>query len=420
MDAREQKAYQIAATMPLRRDATGWIVPSQSSNGTYRVSPQAAPEMQPWQCSCPDYGLRRKPCKHVMAVELVICREYFYSDGTKVTEQVKVTYSQDWTNYNAAQCAEGDLFPAMLADLCSTLSRPYGGRGRPSLPLSDMVYNCVSKVYEGKSARRFDSEVRAAKREGLTEVEPGFNSVLRYMAKPELTPYLEGLVRISAAPLAAVEPHIAQDSTGFSTCRYASWFDNKWGKQVKRHEFVKLHAMTGTHTNVVTAATVNKSGADSLQFIPLLNETVERFSPREVSADKAYSSKANLQGAENLGITPFVPFKDSPSIRAIDLANPPAAPVPTAPTWDKMFHYFAYNQGAFLAHYHRRSNVETTFSMIKAKFGGSLFSKSYEGQVNEVLCKVIAHNICCLISAMHELGIAMPQFSHRSNLELVG
>ena len=203
-----------------------------------------------------------------MAVELVICREYFYADGTKVTEQVKVTYSQDWTNYNAALCAEGDLFPRMLADLCSTLSRPYSGRGRPSLPLSDMVYNCVSKVYEGKSARRFDSEVRAAKRDGMTGTDASFNTVLRYMAKADLTPYLEGLVRISAAPLAAVEQHVAQDSTGFSTCRYASWYDHKWGKQVKRQEFVKLHAMTGTYTNVVTAATVNKSGAEQQAVRP--------------------------------------------------------------------------------------------------------------------------------------------------------
>ena len=37
-------------------------------------------------------------------------------------------------------------------------------------------------------------------------------------------------------------------------------------------------------------------------------------------------------------------------------------------------------------------------------------SKSYEGQVNEVLCKVIAHNLCCLVSAMYELGLEMLQF----------
>jgi hypothetical protein len=43
--------------------------------------------------------------------------------------------------------------------------------------------------------------------------------------------------------------------------------------------------------------------------------------------------------------------------------------------------------------------------MIKAKFGERLLSKSDQGQVNEVLCKILAHNICCVVSAIHELGI---------------
>jgi transposase len=75
-----------------------------------------------------------------------------------------------------------------------------------------------------------------------------------------------------------------------------------------------------------------------------------------------------------------------------------------------MYHYFAYQRDTFLSHYHKRSNVETTFSMIKAKFGGSLRSKSEVGQRNEVLCKVVAHNLCVLISAMHELGMPTPSF----------
>ena len=76
-----------------------------------------------------------------------------------------------------------------------------------------------------------------------------------------------------------------------------------------------------------------------------------------------------------------------------------------------MYHYFAYQTDAFLTHYHKRSNVECTFSMLKRKFGGSLRSKSEVGQRNEVLCKVIAHNICCVISAIHELGIDPPTFA---------
>jgi transposase len=63
-----------------------------------------------------------------------------------------------------------------------------------------------------------------------------------------------------------------------------------------------------------------------------------------------------------------------------------------------MHHLFSYQRDTFLARYHQRSNVETTFSMITAKFGDSLRSKSEVGQFNEVFCKVIAHNLCVLIA----------------------
>jgi transposase len=59
--------------------------------------------------------------------------------------------------------------------------------------------------------------------------------------------------------------------------------------------------------------------------------------------------------------------------------------------------------------YHKRSNVETTFHMIKSKFGDKVRSKTRRAQINEALCKVLCHNICCLISAMHELNLK-PKF----------
>jgi hypothetical protein len=58
-----------------------------------------------------------------------------------------------------------------------------------------------------------------------------------------------------------------------------------------------------------------------------------------------------------------------------------------------------------MEHYHKRSNIETAYSMIKGKFGSALRSKSDTGQINEALCKVLAHNICVLIQAMHALNI---------------
>lgn len=58
-----------------------------------------------------------------------------------------------------------------------------------------------------------------------------------------------------------------------------------------------------------------------------------------------------------------------------------------------------------MEHYHKRSNIETAYSMIKGKFGSALRSKSDAGQINKALCKVLCHNICVLIQAMHALNV---------------
>jgi transposase len=58
-----------------------------------------------------------------------------------------------------------------------------------------------------------------------------------------------------------------------------------------------------------------------------------------------------------------------------------------------------------MQHYHKRSNIESTFSMIKRKFGDSVRSKTLTAQINEILCKILAHNLCVVIQETHELGI---------------
>jgi hypothetical protein len=70
-----------------------------------------------------------------------------------------------------------------------------------------------------------------------------------------------------------------------------------------------------------------------------------------------------------------------------------------------MFHLYNLNRDEFLSHYHKRPNVETTFSMIKARFGDSLRSKTDTAMINEALAKILAHNICLLIQSHYELGI---------------
>jgi transposase len=129
----------------------------------------------------------------------------------------------------------------------------------------------------------------------------------------------------------------------------------------------------------------------------LVETTAQQFTVEQVSADKGYSSHANIEAINYLGATPFIAFKDN----AVGNTN--------SPLWNKAFHYFSMNREEFLAQYHRRSNVESTFSAMKRKFGDTIRSKTPIAQRNELLLKVLCHNIVCVIHAIHESG-ATPMF----------
>ena len=58
-----------------------------------------------------------------------------------------------------------------------------------------------------------------------------------------------------------------------------------------------------------------------------------------------------------------------------------------------------------MAHYHKRSNVESTFSAVKRKLGHSVASRGDVAMANEVLCKFLCHNLTCLIQEQETLGI---------------
>lgn len=133
---------------------------------------------------------------------------------------------------------------------------------------------------------------------------------------------------------------------------------------------------------------------DSPLLKPLLAETAKLFNVSEVVADMGYLSESNFAAISDRGATPFIPFKRNSVARESESG-----------LWSKMYLYFHLHREDFLARYHQRSNVESTFSMVKAKFGDSVRSKLDVAMKNEVLCKFLCHNICCLIQAMYELDI---------------
>jgi transposase len=393
---REQRGMIIAATSKLRQKGKAWIVPSQSGNGHYTV---VLDDAQPY-CSCPDHETTGQPCKHIYATRIVYQRELFPDGSVQETKSVTITetrrtYPQNWRAYNAAQTSEKASFQTLLRALCEGIVEPPQAMGRPRIPLRDAIFSACFKVYSTFSGRRFMTDLREAHSEGFISRCPSYNSVFAVLESPETFDVLKALVLASAAPLKPIETKFACDSTGFSGCRFDRWFDEKWGTPIKttKRAWVKCHIMCGVKTNVVAAVEIHGQHAhDSPQFEPLLVSTAERFKVEEVSADLAYSSHDNLISAALVGAAPMIPFKvnTTPAMGGL---------------WAKCFHYFQMNREEFLKRYHLRSNVESTFSAVKRKFGDGVRSKLDVAMKNEVLAKLVCHNICCVIQEMHESGV---------------
>ncbi|MFA5400152.1 MAG: transposase [Dehalococcoidia bacterium] len=396
MDARQERGLQIAATSRIERNKIGWKVPSQSGVGNYIVN---LDQGEPF-CTCPDFEERQQPCKHIHAVEYVIQRETKPDGTVTYTEGIRVTYNQDWHTYNEAQTHETEHFLKLLSELCNGIEQPIYKFGRPRLPLSDVVFALVYKSYCMMSGRRLTSDLLEAQNDGFVDKAPHYNSAFRYLENPKLTPVLKCLIEQSASPLKAVETDFAVDSSGFSTSTYRRWFDHKYGKERSKQTWVKTHIMCGVKTHVVTSVEADPyESADNPQFTPLLSQTAKTFEINEVSADKAYSSKRNIKATQMIGGTAFIPFRTNAAIQKNASYND------MNDIWNRMWHFYNFNREVFLQHYHKRSNVETTFSMIKTKFGTAVKAKTPTAQVNEVLCKILCHNICVLIQSIYELGL---------------
>ena len=395
MNTREEKGLRIAALLQVKRKGKVWIVPSQSGNQDYKV--EIGPES--FSCTCPDFQSHQKKCKHVYAVEFVQQREQGVQlthdrQITEIAGKAKVTYGQNWPVYNKVQKEEKHLFQALLHDLTSSIQSPPQLRGKPRMPLSDILSACALRVYSTLSGRRAMGDLKDAYDKGHLSKLPSYNVVFKYFESDKLTPYLIHLIVQAARPLETVETHFSPDSSGFGTQNYFSWFNARYGHKQDNHDWVKAHVFVGKLTHVITAVEISDRHAnDGPFFDPLIKETAERFTIKEVSADKAYSSRHNLRLVVNLKGMPYIAFKDN------------AVESGVCEVWDRIYHYYALHKEEFMERYHQRSNVETTFWMVKSKFNDEMRSKLPVAQINELLSKVLCHNVCCVIQSIHELGI---------------
>ena len=314
----------------------------------------------------------------------------------KEPEFLKKTYSQKWPAYDLAKTNEYGIIKSLAYELIGAYcNSPISHK---DFKVREELLCMILHTYFCGSLRKTISFLQSIKKEGLISKVPCYKTLSNYFSEGSLTNVLENLITISSIPLASFEKTLAIDSSGFSKGMYSQWSEYKWGKPTgKEREWLKLHACIGTKTNVFFKAEVtSKNVADCPEFPGLLTEAVKYVDAEEVVADLAYSSRKNMDTAIALGLVPFIPFK----VNARGLAKGSAI-------WRTMFNEFQRNRETYMEKYHARSNVETNFHMLKTKFGNKLRTKSFETEKNELLTKVLVHNLCVLIQESFEMGIKL-------------
>ena len=156
----------------------------------------------------------------------------------------------------------------------------------------------------------------------------------------------------------------------------------------------RSHFVTGCLTNVVSSVEIDHQDANDTRFLPQLTARTAAigFTVKEMTADCAYASNPNFDAVEAVGGTFYPMFKANATGKC-------------GGSYETAFHLFSLQKEAYLAKYHVRSNVESTVSMVKRKFGDAVKAKGELAQKNEVYAKFVAHNICVLVAEMYNLGI---------------
>jgi transposase len=410
---RLQRAIAMKSTHPLgveKLEPNLWLVLSESGRGSYRV--HYDPSQDDWSCTCQDFKDWRDPCKHIFRVYL----EWFpetkklQAEGQPAEKKV---YRQDTASYDAAQEEELRLLDVLLRALVDTIAVPgVRGRqlGRPRIPQSDQFFCGIRKVYIGKALRRARSHLEYAVDKGHLPKRYGFTVPSRLFNAPETNEILQELVTRSAMPIAALEEGFAPDSTGLQSTLFGAWREDKHGDKRQRL-WLKAHALVGVKTQAIVAAVVtDKDGSDYSQFEHLIRVAKKSgFNLKTVYADGAYTGRLNYAIAEELGIELLSPFRPQDTSKPTGKARGRHGLRPSSRLWQKTCLFFQLNREEFEAKYHKRSVVEAVFSSLKRKVGETVRSRTRMAQENEILAKIICHNLMVLIHEFYEHGV-IPDF----------
>lgn len=313
-------------------------------------------------------------------------------------------YKKDEALYNLIQENEIFIFlrflPLAVLFVCKKRSL-WKGIGRPPYNLYDLLVCLSLQQYFGKSLRRSMGIIRFVSRAANILVEiPCFKTLDNYLNNPSIKPYLDKLFEITSKPLNHLEKFFATDSTGETTSTASTWYNIRTGNTIQKRDHITAHITTGTKLNIVTAINVNSyDGEDNIIFREHVERTAKNFKIEEHSGDSMYLCRENCDAVEAVGGIPFFRPKSNTLVKADG-----------SYAWLRMMLYYYNHPIKAKRNYNRRSNVESTNSAKKRKFGSHVKSKNDTAKENESTFQWLDYNFSVLSRAYYQFDVE-PDFA---------
>jgi len=280
-------------------------------------------------------------------------------------------------------------------------NEPTRNVGRPREKMRDIIVCLlIWHKFPMLSARRARGLLLLFKKIKLINVDiPCFKTLCNYREEPLVQNILGKLIEESFKPLKEIEHDFATDSTGIRTNLFSSWFSLRMKKRIRKRDHLTIHVTTGVKSNITTAVDVCiERGKDNMIMRSHVDKTAKHFRINEWSGDGTYWSKENCRKIIEEGGKPYFKPKKHWSGNSRGCM-----------AWKKMNLEFQKNIDEFNKHYHKRSNVESTFGSKKKLHGTKVYSKSASARINEETLRWINHNQAVLNRAYYEWNI-IPRF----------
>ena len=306
------------------------------------------------------------------------------------------------------------LLKHLLPQLAPVLDvREQKQHGRKLRSLDQLLFAALLHAHHNWPFRRTEGMLAfyADPRVGFIAPDfPGFNLIDQFVRDPLTTQILRDLLALTAEPFRQYGPMtLAGDGTGMSTNRFDDWMvEGKHHIESRgTRGWRKAHVVCDVDTLAVVSAFVTDKDVSEKRIIitSLIPELVAReYDVEKFLLDGGYNAtEIRDLVVDALGATPYVPW-GSRSKRAISL--PWRDKVKHGPLIEQIYSAFKTDEGkAFKEEYRYRVKVENLFSSIKTRFGGSVRATHDSGPENEVLLKLICHNVHMLLLAAKVYGL---------------